>query len=116
MALSFLVQLPLRCVQAESFVRPYARAAEAFRNVPAKIVAFNPCDAWYSADLIRNDPFLEQRPVIVSLLGLTQEALPALEKNGPARIVPVQDLARMGLSTHSPDHYGRDPLHLGRGE
>jgi hypothetical protein len=115
-ALSFLVQLPLRCVQAESFVRPYARAAEAFRNVPAKIVAFNPCDAWYSADLIRNDPFLEQRPIIVTLLGLTQEALPALEKNGPARIVPVEDLARMGLSTHSPDHYGRDPLHLGRGE
>lgn len=115
-ALSFLVQLPLRCIQAESFVRPYARAAEAFRNVPARIVGFNPCDAWYSADLIRNDPFLEQRPVIVSLLGLTQEALPVLEKNGPARIVTAEDLARMGLSTHSRDHYGRDPLHLGQGK
>jgi len=115
-ALSMLVQLPLRCVQAESFVRPYARAAEAFRNVPAKIVAFNPCDAWYSADLVRNDPFLEQRPVIVSLLGLTQEALPPLEKNGPARIVPAKDLTRLGLSTHSRDHYGRDPLQLGRGK
>jgi hypothetical protein len=114
-ALSMLVQLPLRCVQAESFVRPYAGVAEAFRNVPANIVAFNPCDAWYSADLIRNDPFLEQRPVIVSLLGLTEEALPVLEKNGPARIVPAKELANMGLSTFSPNHYGRDPFHLGRG-
>ncbi len=113
--LSMLVQLPLRSVQAESFVRPYAQASEAFRNIPANVVAFDPRAAWYSADLIRNDPFLEQRPVIVSLLGLTKSAIPALEQHGKAYIVPAEELARLGLSTTHPDNYGHDPLRLGTG-
>jgi hypothetical protein len=115
-ALSILVQLPLRCIQAERFVRPYAHAAEALHAIPADIVALNPLDAWYSADLIRNDPFLEQRPVIVSLFRLTPSAVAALEKNGSARFITRDELARFGLFTTRRDHYGRDPFQLGQGE
>ena len=115
-ALSILLQFPLRCFQAEKFVRPYARAAETFRVINADIVAFDPLDAWYSADLIRNDPFLEGRPVIVSLFRLTPAAVAALEKNGTTRFITREELRRLGLFTIRRDHYGRDPFQLGRGK
>jgi hypothetical protein len=114
--LSILVQLPLRCLQAERFVRPYARASVALHAIHADIVVLNPLDAWYSADLVRNDPLLEQRPVMVSLFQLTPAAVVALEKNGTARFVTRDGLARFGLSTTRRDHYAHDPFKLGLGE
>jgi hypothetical protein len=115
-ALSMFIQLPLRCFQAESFVRPYAQALEAFRNMRADIVAFDPRDAWYSADLTRNDPFLEQRPIIVRLMGLTPETISALQRQPKAYVVPAREMARFGLSTTRPNHYGHDPFMLGAGK
>jgi hypothetical protein len=113
--MSILIQLPLRCIQVEKFVRPYARTAAVLHAMPTDMVALRPHDAWYAADLIRNDPFLEQRPVIVSLYGLTPAAASALEKNGSVRIVTRDDLTRLGMFTARPEHYGRDPFQLGCG-
>ncbi len=114
-ALSILVQLPLRCMQAERFVRPYARASETLHAIHADIVAFDPRDAWYSADLIRNDPFLEQRPIIVSLFRLTSAGAAALDKNGTARFITRDELARLGLFTTRRDRFAYDPFKLGSG-
>lgn len=115
--LSIFLQLPLRCVQAERFVRPFAHAAAALHALPYDIVALNPRDAWYSADLIRNDPFLEKRPVIVSIFGLTTTSVAALSKNGSVRFITTDDLAAYGLSTARPDPktYAHDPFQFGRG-
>jgi len=112
--ISFCVQLPLRCFQAEAFVRPFARAAAVFHTLPTQTVAFNGLEAWYSADLIRNDPFLEDRPLVVSLYGLTPAAVTALQKMGSARFITRDDLTRLGLFTTCFDHYGRDPFRLGQ--
>ena len=114
--MSIFVQLPLRCVQAESFVRPYARTAAVLHAMRHDVVALDARDAWYSADLIRNDPFLEQRPIIVSVFGLTPTAVAALEKKGSARFITRDDLTRLGMFTARPDHYERDPFQLGRGK
>jgi hypothetical protein len=115
-AMSLFVQLPLRCWQAETFVRPYARTAAVIHAMHEDIVAVDPRDAWYSADLIRNDPFLEQRPVIVSLLGLSTAAVAALEKNGTTRFITRDELTRLGMHTSRPDDYRRGPFGLGRGK
>ncbi len=113
---SILVQFPLRCFQAETFVRPYARAAAVLRAVPANIVAIDPREAWYSADLVRNDPFLEQRPIIVSLYRLTPQAIAVLEKQGSAIVIGSNALARLGMFTNPRRSYGYDPFHLGFGK
>ena len=115
-AASLLVQFPLRCWQAERFVRPYARTAAVIHAIPKDIVAFDWRDAWYSADFMRNSPFLEERPVIVSIVYLTPPAIAALEKNGSVRFITRDDLTRLGMFTARPDHYGRDPFQLGRGK
>jgi hypothetical protein len=115
-AISIFVQFPLRCLQAETFVRPYARTAAVIHAMPQDIVALDPRDAWYSADLIRNDPFLEQRPIIVSLFGLSTAAIAALEKNGTARVITRDELTRLGMHTNRPNDYRHDPFRLGRGK
>ncbi|MEY2545265.1 MAG: hypothetical protein QOG48_382 [Verrucomicrobiota bacterium] len=116
-SMSILLQFPLRCVQAERFVRPYARAATVLHAMHYDIVAFDARDAWYSADLIRNDPFLEKRPVLVSIYGQTTGTVGALSKNGSVRFITRDDLTRLGMFTARPDpkSYGRDPFQLGRG-
>jgi hypothetical protein len=115
-AVSLLIQFPLRCFQAERFVRPYARTAAVLHAMPNDIVAVDALDAWYSADLIRNDPFLEHRPMIVSLLGLTPAAIAVLEKGGSARFITRDDLTRLGMFTTRRNDYARDPFQLGRGK
>ncbi len=115
-AISVLVQFPLRCFQAESFVRPFARTAAVFHAIPKDLVGFDARTAWYSADLLRNDPFLENRPLIVSLYALTPAAVSVLEKAGSAQFIDEQMLAQLGMSTKRRSDYKRDPFMLGRGK
>jgi hypothetical protein len=113
---SLLIQFPLRCFEAERFVRPYAQTAAVIHAIPKDIVAFDYRDAWYSADFIRNDPFLENRPVIVSIVHLTPPAIAALEKNGTVRFITREDFTRLGMFTTRSNNYSRDPFKLGRGK
>jgi hypothetical protein len=115
-AFSFFVQFPLRCLQAERFVRPYARTAAVIHAIEKEIVAFDCRDAWYSADLLRNDPFLEERPIILSTVYLTPAEIATLKANANVRFITRQDLTRLGMFTVLSTHYERDPFRLGRGK
>lgn len=110
---SVLVQLPLRCLQVERFVRPYAKASEMMQSIDADVVAFNPMDAWYSGDLVRNDPFLEDRPILVRLSRLTQEEVDMLATAGRPRFVTKEELARCGLATEIRPELTIAPFKLG---
>ena len=98
LAASLLVQLPLRAAQVESFIRPWARASADFQRSDAELVVFDPRYAWYSADLRRNDPLFEQKPVVVMAMTLRQQDAVALQQRYPrARMITPQDLERLGL-------------------
>jgi hypothetical protein len=116
-ALSFLVALPLRCHQAESFIRPFAYAAEKIHSANSQVLGLNLLGTWYSADLIRNDPFLEDSPIIaVAIPGwLTSGEVGALERAGKGGIMTREDLGRFGLANIRGDNYLADPFHLGEG-
>ncbi len=114
-AASVLIVLPLRCFQAETFIRPFARAFEAVHSMDVEVVGIDPRLAWYSADLIRNDPFLEQRPVVAALVRLDPQAVAALTKAGAARFLTREEMEGFGLATKSHEHYRPDPFRLGRG-
>ena len=116
LAASLLIQLPLRCFQVEAFVRPYARTAALIHSLPVNLVAVDPNLAWYSTDLIRNDPFLESRPLVVSLYSLDPDAIKVLSKAGTVRFVERETLTQLGLSTTAFDGLTREAFFLGRGE
>jgi len=96
---SLAIQLPLRCFQVEAYIRPFAQTSEVIRASKVEIVGINPLDAWYSADLVRNDPFLENRPIIVSLLMLRREDVDILSRREKAWIVTAKNLSQFGLAT-----------------
>jgi hypothetical protein len=113
---SLVIVLPLRCFQAAAFVAPYARTAAVLHAVPTQVVAVDARDGWYSADLIRNDPFLENRPIMVSIYGLNPAAVASLQQLGSVRFIDRDVLARLGMFTQRRNDYKNDPFTLGRGK
>ncbi len=114
-AVSLLVLLPLRCYQAETFTRPYARAAAAIATMPNSVVALDGRDCWYCYDLIRNDPFLEEPPIVVSLSRLTPESVIALKNTDGVQFLERADLAAFGLTTKRDTEFKHDRFDLGLG-
>lgn len=112
-AVSLCVQLPLRSLQAESFIRPFARAGAVIHEMKADLVGLNPYDAWYSADLIRNDPFLEKRPVVVALHRLRPEDVQILSHAGKTHFLTAPELTKMGLMTTQTPYPQRNLLKVG---
>ena len=70
-AVSVLVLLPLRALQVEAMIRPYAAATRAIDRTPAEVVLIDPTGLFYAADLVRNDPFLRNRPKRMDLGTMT---------------------------------------------
>ena len=63
-----------------------------------EVVGIDPHFAWYSGDLIRNDPFLEDRPIVASLINLRPQEVAALTGAGKARLVTREELHALGFS------------------
>ena len=62
-----LILLPVRANDARGFIAPYAAASGAIGSTDADIVALSANGILYGRDLVRNDPFLRNRPIIVLL-------------------------------------------------
>jgi hypothetical protein len=59
----FAVALPLRAWQAHDLVRPFAETDRTLRSIDADYVEIDAFAMWYGPDLIRNHPFLADRPL-----------------------------------------------------
>jgi len=114
-AASFFLLLPLRCYQAESFIRPFARAAEEIHSINAQVVGIDLLGTWYSADLIRNDPFLENTPVVAAAVPgwVTPAEVETLAQAGKTRFITRGELGALGLFTSPRRDYHYDPFGLG---
>jgi len=100
LATAVMVQVPLRFVQGERFVRPYAAAYRNLAARPARVVLVYADSIWYGRDLIRNDPYLRGQPVVVAARMLSREGRRAIEAAYPGQVVEVRDgeLLRLGLT------------------
>jgi hypothetical protein len=98
--LAVLVQVPLRFVQGERFIRPYAAAYRHVLGRPGDVVFVHPDSVWYGRDLIRNDPFLEGQPVVLNARYLTPQMHDAIVAVHPGRAVDVSssELLRLGMT------------------
>ena len=102
--LTALVQWPLRMVQVERFVRPFALADAYVRSRPASVVVVRPEASWFGRDLVRNDPLLRESPKVLSAAGLTpadSAALAARYGAGVHWLTPAE-LAPLGVVTFPP--------------
>jgi hypothetical protein len=102
LALTALVQIPIRAWQIERYVRPFARAHDYVRHLDADVVIVDPTTSWYGIDLIRNDPFLREKPKVVSAFGLRHEQKEALAATFGSRVhmLEPRELAQFGIPTY----------------
>ena len=103
LALALVVQLPLRLVQTERFVRPFAARRGDVRSRPEPIVIVQGEGLWYAGDLIRNDPYLA-RPIVLRREALAPAAIADIRRVFPGQVVEVtvDQLLRLGMTPVAP--------------
>jgi hypothetical protein len=101
-AVALCIQFPTRCLQVESFVRPFARSMSFLSSIEKPFVVLDDRDVWYSWDLVRNDPFLRSNPKIFFADRLTVDQSNRLARLGEIYRVRPEDLTRFGMhrTTH----------------
>jgi hypothetical protein len=95
---SVVIQLPMRAVQVEKLVGPYARTYQWMTELPSDIVVFAPQEVMWGRQMLRNDPFFRRRPVLVSQPELGSNGLADLERAfpGQVRVVTKSELRQFG--------------------
>jgi len=96
-AVSLLVLFPLRAWQTHAFVHPYAAAEAAIRRSPAQIVLVDGVGYWFGRDLVRNDPYLRNRPLVLYLGALTDRGARILCERYTVAVFDRDDAARFGI-------------------
>jgi hypothetical protein len=99
-AATVVFQLPLRLVQVEATVRPYAAAVDFIARRREKVVLVDVTGAWYASDLVRNDPLFANGPRTAALVPGVGPS-PGLVPDSIARsnyVIGRRDLARLGLA------------------
>lgn len=90
---SAVVLMPIRALQIEAKVGPRADVQNAIANLDADVVFIAPRDQWFSADFLRNEPDLSNRPLLASSVNTN-----SVEALGTTHVtLGARDLAAMGL-------------------
>jgi hypothetical protein len=95
--ISALVLVPIRLIQAHNLVAPYAAAWRAVAAAPTQLVIVDPTGAWYLDDLVRNDPYLRNRAVVLRAGSLSRTELQALCARQSISVLDAAGASRFGV-------------------
>jgi hypothetical protein len=107
-AVALFIQFPIRCIQCEAFVRPFAAGMHYLESRPEPFILIDEREIWYASDFIRNDPFLRHRPKIFFSRKLSKEQMGQLKKWGQVHKVEPEELLRFGLIRGEISGTGKD--------
>ncbi|MGH7025220.1 MAG: hypothetical protein ACREEB_16755, partial [Caulobacteraceae bacterium] len=96
-AASLLALAPIEAAMAATFVRPYRLAYAAIQAAPSELVLVDPRGGWYENDLVRNDPYLTNRPLVMREPSLTRAQLAWLCAHYRISLMDAGDAARFGV-------------------
>ena len=105
-AAALLILFPLRAWQAHRFAHPYALAAAAIRAAPTDFVLVDDRNVWFGVDLVRNDPYLRNRPLILHAEDLEEDQARALCARGTISMFDSSVARRFGILRFN--EYGTD--------
>jgi hypothetical protein len=100
-AASVLVCLPLRAWQARTYAAPSVKDAALVASAPVDVVIVDTDSLWFGVDLVRNDPFLSNRPKVMRLDTLTPSEIRTLCAHSRVELFAGSDgyLNNLGLQT-----------------
>ena len=96
-AFSLAVMLPAQSYQARRFVQPYAEAHKSISQRNVDVVLVDPTGLFYGIDLVRNDPFLQNRPKVMNLLAFDADTLRTLCGRFSVELFSTDDGLRHGI-------------------
>lgn len=99
---SLVVQVPYRIYEMRTMVRPLALTWNYISRQPYDFVIIKTSDFWYSWDLIRNDPWLQQKPLVFNDDKLTPEQRSDLGRKGTVIVIGAEDVKRFGVILSDP--------------
>ena len=105
-AFSMFVLVPIHAYQMRSTHAPYAAAMAAIERAKADAVIIDTTGVFYGNDLVRNDPFLRNRPKVFDLGELNEPLVRQLCARFRVAVFEGMDAPRFGViatvaSTHS---------------
>jgi len=89
--------IPVRCLQAEHFIRPFAQAFDVLSHEKADFVVMEVSRGWYALDFMRNSPYLDNKPLFFVKELIQPKDLPELEKRGTVKFIQDHDWEKLGL-------------------
>ncbi|HEV3273138.1 MAG TPA: hypothetical protein VGZ93_13245 [Candidatus Methylacidiphilales bacterium] len=104
---SLLVQIPWRIHEIRTMVRPLALTWDYISKQPSDFVIIKTSDFWYSWDLIRNDPWLRQKPLVFNGDKLTPGQWKDLNRKGTVTVIGVDQVRGFGVILSDP---GKSPM------
>ncbi|MXO95124.1 hypothetical protein GRI34_01670 [Erythrobacter aquimaris] len=101
MALATLPAIAFLTVSSQKFVAPYAEATEIINQQDGDFVLVDTTSGDFAVDLVRNDPYLRNRPLIFDPRFLTQDNIAELCGRGTISLVRKTDLALPEIGSSS---------------
>ncbi len=96
-SVAVLIQLPARCWQVSDFITPYRKGAELIRSYQTDYVIADTRGIYYGVDLIRNDPYLVEKPIVFNKYYMDPEDIEVLRQRGTVAEVGFEELRELGL-------------------
>lgn len=98
-----LVQLPGQSLQVRTWIDPFVKSVAAVQAAPADIVVIDKWGIAYAHRFVRNDPFLNNRPIVLWLPGLTEPQIESLCSRGSRiRVFDQSAGKKYGVPTFEP--------------
>ncbi len=97
-AAMLLVAMPLRAFQVERITTSVAASVRLVEENETDVVLVDLPGIWFGPQLIRNDPFLRQRPKVMGLQMLTADQVRALCDAYTIAVVDYHDLIPLGVT------------------
>lgn len=92
-----MIAIPLRTVQVERAASAISASHGHIQEIDADVVLVDMPGIWFGPDLVRNDPFLRNRPKVMGLQLLTADQIRALCDRYTVAVIDHHDLAPYGV-------------------
>jgi len=99
---SACVQIPYRAYEIRTLVRPLALTSRFLEEQQCDFVILQTSEFWYSWDLVRNDPWLKERPLIFDGTKLSSDQMNALQKEGKLIVIGADQVKSFGVILSDP--------------
>ncbi len=101
-AAALLVLLPVHALQMHGYLSPYTRANAAIGASKSEAVVIETTSIYHGIELVRNDPYLRNRPLIFDIEALNEAKIRELCSRMSVSVFDGKEAARYGVSTFDP--------------